>query len=396
MQLMFVTTGLGLGGAEVQLVQLAMRLKRRGWEITLISLAPPQFRWKELDEAGIPVRFLDFHNPLAAPVALFRLAYEVNRLKPQIVHAHMIHANILTRLVRLLTPVPALVCTAHSMYEISTRAKELREVTWRELAYRFTDPLCDLTTQVSRAGLARYVRIKAVPKHKACFVPNGVDTERFSPNPEARARLRDELGLQDFFVWLTVGRLEPPKDHFTLIRAFSYLLSKKGEAKLLIAGQGSLMPELEALAENLGVTSKVLFLGARRDIPELASTADAFVLSSAWEGLPLTLLEAMACELPIIATDSGGPREILQNGRWGILVPPRNPEALAEAMLQVMSLPAEERLQMGKAARRHVENNYSFERIVDRWEEIYRQLLAFQGGKPHRTGLKRVPDIILH
>jgi glycosyltransferase involved in cell wall biosynthesis len=245
----------------------------------------------------------------------------------------------------------------------------------REILYRLTDPLCDLTTQVSRAGLERYVRVGAVPAHKIRLIPNGVDTVRFRPDREARGIMRDALGLQDSFVWLAVGRFERAKDYPNMLRAFAGVVARRPEARLLIAGQGTLQGEAEQLAAKLKIADRVHFLGVRKDIPALMNAADAYVMSSAWEGTPMVLLEAGATGLPIVATAVGGNGEVIVDGQTGFLVPPGDSEALMQAMLRLMDLSPEERVRMGLAGRAHVEANYSLERVVDQWEKLYQELL---------------------
>ncbi|NLG84440.1 MAG: glycosyltransferase [Firmicutes bacterium] len=371
MDLIFLITGLAYGGAETQLVRLATRLKIRGWGIHVISMLPPQAYREELEAIGIPVISLNMRRGVPDPRALWRLVRILRRERPQILHSHMVHANLLARLARPLAQVPVLVCTVHTINEGGR---------WREWAYRLTDPFCDLTTQVSRAGLERYVRIGAVPRHKIRFIPNGVDTTKFRPNPEARGRLRQELKLEDVFIWLAVGRFEEAKDYPNMLQAFAKVLGVREDAVLLIAGQGSLKEKVQSLAEELGIAPKVFFLGVRTDIPDLMNAADAYVMSSAWEGMPMVLLEAGAVGLPVVATDVGGNREVVVDGKSGLLVPPKDSEALARVMLGLMELSPEERRRMGEYGRRHIEENYSLERVVDRWEALYRELMIKKAG----------------
>jgi glycosyltransferase involved in cell wall biosynthesis len=283
----------------------------------------------------------------------------------------MVHANIFTRIVRLLAPVPVLVCTAHNIEEASRQGSGRLG----ELAYRITDFLCDITTQVSRAGVERYVRIGVVPRHKIRYIPNGVDTFRFKPDPDIRAHVRTMLGVKDAFMWLAVGRFQPQKDYPNLLQAFAQLVSQEREALLVIAGDGPLRPLMETLALDLGLKEQVKFLGLRRDVPDLMKAADAYVMSSAWEGMPMVLLEAAATGLPIVATNVGGNSEVVMDGQTGFLVPPKDPRALAEAMLRLMRLPYEIRQKMGQAGRARVEAQYALERVVDQWEALYYELL---------------------
>lgn len=365
-RVLLLITGLGYGGAERQVVSLAVLLKARGWDVDVVTLLRPQAYVPELESVGIQVRHLGMQRGIPNPCGLLRLSRLLRKINPQVVHSHMVHANLLARLTRLLAQVPVLVCTAHNINEGGR---------WREWAYRLTDPFCDLTTQVSRAGLERYVRIGAVPPHKIRFIPNGVDTTKFRPNPEVRGRLRQELKLEDAFVWLAVGRFEEAKDYPNMLQAFAKVLRVHKDAVLLIAGQGSLREKAQSLAEELGIAPKVFFLGVRTDIPDLMNAADAYVMSSAWEGMPMVLLEAGAVGLPVVATDVGGNREVVVDGKSGLLVPSKDPEALARAMVRLMELSPEERRSMGKYGRRHIEENYSLERVVEQWEMLYMELL---------------------
>lgn len=372
-----VTTSLAKAGAEIQVLELARRLNERVWDVQVVSLLPPGPLAELLEESGVGVVSLAMRGARSVPRAWLRLVQFVRRFRPDVVHAHMFHANLLARLARLAAPVPVLICTAHSTYEVSSRTQQPRERTWRDWAYRWTDPLCDVTTQVSEAGRDRYVRARAVPDTRIRVVPNGLDTDRFGPNAQVRRKLRDEMGWQGLFVWISVGRLEAPKDHRTLLKAFAQL-ERRG-ALLVLVGEGTLRGELELSARSLGVVDRVRFLGARDDIPDLLNGADGYVMSSRWEGLPMALLEAQACAVPVVATCVGGVAQIVQHGVTGFLIPPNDPEALAQAMLRVMELPPEERTRLGEAGRRHIVANYTLDRVVGQWEALYRDLLSRKG-----------------
>lgn len=366
-KVMFLITGLAYGGAETQLVNLATKLKCRGWDVRVVSMLPPQAFVEELKNAHIPLATLNMRRGVADPRAVFRLLKILREWEPDILHSHMVHANLLARVVRIFCKIPVLISTAHSIDEGGS---------WREVAYRLTDPLADLTTNVSRTAVERYIRVGAAPKNKIIFMPNGIDTAKFKPNKAAGQRLRNELGVDNYFVWLAVGRFEEAKDYPNMLRAFKMIVSKKSDVVLLLVGQGSLLEEVKKLAGALGMKDNVRFLGVRQDVPDLMNAADAFVLSSRWEGFGLVLVEAMSCQLPVVATDSGGPREILNGGKLGHLVPPGDSEALAAAMMKMMSLPEAERQAMGRAGRAYIEANYSLEHVVDQWEVLYKELLT--------------------
>jgi glycosyltransferase involved in cell wall biosynthesis len=372
-KIVFLSTSLNFGGAETQLTHLASRLKARDWQVSIISITPPLSFVEELQEIGVSVNSLGItrKNPGAIIKGYLKMVRMLRLLRPHILHCHMVHANLLGRTARLSCNAPVLISTVHNIYEGGRI---------REIAYRITDPLTDLTTFVSGAAAERYVGIGAVSKNKPwVVVPNGVDMNEFIPNPEMRASLRRNLGIDDRFVWLAVGRLEEQKNYPNVIRAFAEVIQGYPNAALLIVGDGNLRSELELLTERLGLNNSIHFLGVRRDVPGLMNAADAHVLSSDWEGMPMVLLEASASGLPIIATDVGGNREIVLDGNSGILVAPRDSDALSNAMRRMISLPVIELRRMGEAGRNQVKQQYDIEHVVDVWEGLYTKLLREKG-----------------
>lgn len=368
--IVMVITGLNLGGAETQLVRLCSALRQRHWQIRIVTMIPSGAYQAELDRIGIPVSCLHMRRKVPDPRGIWRLARLLRSYNPDIVHSFMVHANLVARVTRLFAPMPVLISSVRTISEGSRL---------RELLYRVTDPLCDISTHVCRVGVERYVQIKAVPAHKIRYIPNGIDTSVFRPDEEVRRRLRAELGIGEPFVWLAVGRFEPPKDYPTMLAAFSQVVQNNPRRLLLIAGEGPLRGEIESIACSLGLERYVRFLGVRRDVPQLMNAADAYVMSSSREGLPNVLLEAQATGLPAVATDVGGNREIVIDGETGFMVPPRDPNALAEAMQRLMEMDERERLLMGDAGRQHIIGNYSMEHVVQLWENLYRELLNRKG-----------------
>lgn len=349
------------------MLALATQLQARGHETIIISLIPAGPLDAEARKLGISTHSLGMRPGIPDPRAIFRLARELRAWQPDILHSHMVHANLLARLVRPLTQVPVLVCTVHNMDEGGAL---------RMGAYRLTNRLADLTTIISHAAADRFVRIGAIPRDRLRVLPNGVDTARFRPRPELRTALRKELGVGDEFLWLAVGRFEPAKDYPNLLSAFAEVVADRPRTVLALAGRGLLQEAMERKAESLGLKGLVRFLGLRRDVPELMGAADAYVMSSAWEGLPMVLLEAASSGLPIVATDVGGNKEVVVDGETGLLVPPRDPKGLGLAMRRAMEMPRAELQAMGVRGRAHVSEQYSLSRIVDTWETTYRELLS--------------------
>lgn len=248
------------------------------------------------------------------------------------------------------------------------------------LAYRLTDGLSHGTTAVSQAAADRFIRWKAVPKHKCIAVPNAFDLAEYAPKPGRCALVRARVdGMASAatppFVWLAAGRIAPAKDYPNLLHAFALVHASRPDTQLWIAGDGpqELLQSLRALALELELGDSVRWLGLRRDLPELLDAADAFVLSSAWEGMPLAVGEAMCMEKPVVATDVGGVGELL--GDAGVLVPPRAPRALGGAMLALMGGPAEARQKIGRAARQRIKDSFRLEDRIVTWESLYAEAL---------------------
>lgn len=295
----------------------------------------------------------------------FRALLELRTLlidfRPDVVHSHMVHANILARLVRLVTPIPRLICTAHNTDEGGRL---------RMLAYRLTDRLADISTNVSEEAVQAFIKSKAVARGRMQTVHNGIPTAIFRFDAHGRERIRQELGTPpDTQVILAVGRLEEQKDYANLLHAVAQMEREKSGFVLWIAGDGPLRQKLLELADTLGVSHRIRFLGVRLDVPKLMSAADVFVLPSAWEGFGLVVAEAMACERVVVATDCGGVREVV--GDTGYLVPTRNPQALAAALTKAMALPPSEKSRLGRLARQRVETHYSLDQAVEKWASLY-------------------------
>lgn len=362
-----LTTGLAVGGAETQVDLLARIFKRRGWLVEVVSMLAPEAFVDSLAADEIPLRVLGMRRRRADPRALFALRRHLRAFRPHVLHCHMVHANLLGRIAGRLSGVPVVISTAHSLREGPR---------WRDWAYRMTDSLCELTTNVSQAGVRRYVDERISSAGKTIWMPNGLDLRPYQSVRGSRQQVRTRLGWGGEFTWLAVGNLREPKDYPNLLQGFRLVLGSFPATRLAIAGGGPLDKQLKELSAALGIASRVEFLGVRRDIPELLAAADGYVISSAWEGTPMALLEASASALPIVATDAGGNREVVENGASGLVVDCKNAEALAGAMVRVHSMCPEQRSSLGEAARKRVSAIYDSERVADRWENVYRQLLA--------------------
>lgn len=367
MKICYLTTGLGFGGAERELVQLAIGMKKHGHEVVVVSLLPLLGLAEELRAAGIEAESLRMSRGRPSLAALLALRRRFAELRPEVVHSFMWHANLMARLARRRDLVPVLISTAQNTHEGGL---------WRDRLTRWTSRLPELTSQVSRAGYQRYLEQKLALPARLEMIPNSVDVERFAPDEESRQALRAELGVEDRLVFLAVGRMDPQKGYPDLLAAFETVAPRVPRAVLLIAGDGPQRGELEGRVRGKGLEERVSFLGIRPDIARVLNAADVYVLSSLWEGTPLALLEAQATALPALATAADGTAEVVADGETGWLVPVSNPTALAERWLEVAALDDAERRAVGQRARARVAEHYGLPQTLARWRRVYDRLLA--------------------
>ncbi len=363
MRIVYMLISLGIGGAERLTLALAEHMRERGHAVAIFTLRP---RLDEEWPTTLPVFRLDMRkDPLSVLSALICARRYLRDLRPDLIHSHGFHANICARLLGPFVPTAKIVSTIHNVYEGGSL---------RMLAYRLTDPLSRRTIAVSQAAASRFIALHAVPASKCTVMPNAIDLATYAHDPVRRAATRATLAAGADFIWLAAGRLTPAKDYPNLLRAFAKLRALQPHAQLWIAGPGtaSQLAALQSLASELQLDGALQWLGLRRDLPALLDAADAFVLSSAWEGMPLVLAEAMAMERPVVATDVGGVVELIADA--GVLVPAQNAERLADAMRALMLQSIETRSARGHAARLRIEQNFSIGARANDWEALYRDI----------------------
>jgi glycosyltransferase involved in cell wall biosynthesis len=389
-KVLFLSTSMGMGGADQQLLSGARELRARGHDVLIVSLTPLGPMGLEARGLGIRTESLEMARGAPDPRGLLRLVRLVRAWRPDVVHSHMVHANLMARALRLLAPIPVLVSTIHNIYEGGPLLMA---------AYRLSNRLVDHMTIISEAAADRFVRDRIVPRELLRVIPNGVDADEFRKvAADARATVRGTLGVQGEFVWLAVGRFETAKDYPNMLHAFARLHDQHPRTVLLLVGRGSLQGDTETLTRSLGLVDAVRFLGVRRDVSELMSAADGYVMSSAWEGMPMVLLEAAAAGLPIVTTAVGGNREVVADEESGFLVPPRDADALARGMARLTGLSAPELRAMGERGRERVRIRYGLARVADRWEALYGEMLARKGaavrtGAPARSAAAQPDDV---
>lgn len=321
---------------------------------------------KTLAEMGIPAVALPMRriNNLGAAVMLLRLIRE----EPlDLLHVHGHEAGLWGRIVGRLAGVPGVIYTPHTLHSgiLGQRAYTLME--WA-LA-----PLTDAWVAVNNADRLALIERGIAPSHKVSTIYNGID---FSSLPKSNPwAARRSLGLpEDVPVAAQVGRIATQKGPSYFLQAAALALEGNPHIRFLVVGDGPLKGKMERLARRLGIAQSVLFLGWRKDAGEIMASANTVVLSSLWEGLPYVLLEAMALGKPVIATNVGGNSELVEHERTGLLVPPRDPKGLAQAVLAISSDPFTAQ-RMGQAGMQRAREHFSLEQMTKLTQRVYDSLL---------------------
>jgi glycosyltransferase involved in cell wall biosynthesis len=344
------------------------RFDRSRFEVGLVGLKGPEPASRLLADGGIPVRHLG--RGKFDPRIAFDLARLVRRSGTRILHVHGYAAADFGRIAARVSGA-ALVLHEHFA--------DPRMPAYQGLADRVLAPLVDRAIAVSGSTRDFLIRERHVPAEKVALIWNGAPLDEFAPAPAALARrVRGELGIpEDAVVIGTVGRLSEQKAHHVLLDAAARVLPTRPRARVLIAGDGDRMPALRAQAEALGIGPRVVFAGHRADVPAVLGAIDVFCISSSYEGTPLALFEAMASGKAIVSTAVDGCREVLEDGITGLLVPPREPDALAAALARAAD-DAGLRARLSRMAR-DASRRYDIGECVRRMEDLYDDVLR---GRP--------------
>ena len=370
-RVLYVVGNFVAGGAERHLLELWKRIDRRRFEVAIACFRREGAFLAEVESLGWPVRELGVGRRIYDPSGLAgfgRLVRLIRDLRPQVVHGYLFGPNLLAALAGRLTGVPAVVVAKRNVDAFESRRQRL--------AQRFAHRLATHVTAVSEA-VADSVVLLGVPRARITVIPNGVDATRFAV-PASVEEARRALGADASPLVGSVGCLAARKDYGSLLEALAALAGRGLAFRAALVGDGPERDALEARAEALGLSTRVRFLGERSDIERLLPGLDVFVLSSREEGIPNALLEAMAAARPCVATAVGGTPEVLRDGETGWLVPPGSPGALADALEDALSRPAEAR-RRGMAARRAVLEEWSIEAMVRRHEEFYERVAGARG-----------------
>jgi sugar transferase (PEP-CTERM/EpsH1 system associated) len=364
-------TELSTGGAQTALCRLLTGLDRNRFSPTVACLYNgDKIVAQQIRAQGIPVTDLGMTAKWRVD-AFWRLYRLLRHECPTILHSWMFHANLPGRVLGRLAGVPIIVT--------SRRNVNIGGVL-REYLNRWTARLDDRVIAVCE--LARQAEIKRarVPPDKVVTIYNGVDAEQFSAtNPQVVAQVRQAFGIPvDVPLVGAVGRLHRQKGFADLLTAIAQVQEHIPTVRLLLVGDGELRDDLEIQAQLSGLSNVVTFTGTRSDVPEILAGLDMFVLPSLWEGMPNVILEAMSASLPVVATAVGGTPEVVVDGVTGLLVPPRDPDTLAQAITCLLRDP-DLRRKMGRAGRERGEQHFSIKKTVQETEILYETLMREKG-----------------
>jgi glycosyltransferase involved in cell wall biosynthesis len=364
-RILLLIKGLGRGGAEQLLVSEARHLDRLKFDYELAYLLPQKDALvSELTAAGLPVHCLGMSRGW-----LSQLRTLVRDRRIDLIHVHLPYSAMGARLAFPRRIGPRIVYTEHGPWEYYRRSTYVGNM----LTFFRNDHVFAVSEDVSRSiryptGLS-FLRMPPVET-----LHHGVDFQHLDSD-ESQPDVRSELGLSaDALVVGIVANFRRQKRHDLLLHAVERVSRLRPGARFVLVGQGPLEDDARRLVKKLGIAEVVLFTGLRHDVPRLMRAFDIFALSSEWEGLPIALLEAMYCGTPAVVTDVGGIREAIENGKEGIVVPPNNPELLAQGLLTLID-DEELRNRMGERARARA-GEFDIRKAVLQMEAVYEELLT--------------------
>lgn len=374
MKVLHIITGLHRGGAEAVLYRLIESSRGSDTRHVVVSLMPGGIYEERLRDMGIPVQSLGMRSGRPSLSAFLKLRAIVRRENPDVIHSWMYHAAIAS--VFSAQGRPLIAAIHHSLDNF-----EGEKFMTRQIIY-LTGRLSSRVTRMlycSQMGQYQH-EVIGYDAAKSVMIPNGFDCDLFHPDDEMGRRLRQNLGIpRDAFVFGHVGRFHPVKDHANVLSAFALVATENENARLVMAGGGVTMdnPAIAQMVQENDLAGRVHLLGERDDIPAIMTMFDVLVNGSRGEAFPNVLGEAMATGVPCIATNVGDSAYIL--GETGRIVPPANPEALAEAMLEFATLQKPALQALGQQARQVIQEKFSLHMVSEAYDDLYRSVCRQKG-----------------
>lgn len=379
-RILFLIRSLGRGGAERQLVALAVAMRRSGRDVAVACFYSGGAFQRDLVDAGVPVIDLRKHGRWDVAGFLWRLWRALRKNNPDIVHGYLTVGNLLSLLAKLAQPRVRVLWGVRSSYIDRDRYDWMSRLT-----FRFSRTLSGLADRIivnSWAGAAHHASL-GYPQARITVVPNGIDTRRFHFDSDGRARRRNEWDVPEDVVLVgLIGRLDPMKDHATFLKAAAILAANDPCWRFVCVGAGGESGHgraLALLADELGLRDRVIWAGPQDDMPAVYSALDIAASTSYGEGFPNTVAEAMACGRPCVVTDVGDSARIV--GACGAVVAARDPAAFAAGLEKTRTLLAhcEEGSRLRVMARERIEETFALEVLLRNSEAAFNAVCSAQG-----------------
>lgn len=357
-----ITHDLDLGGLQRVIINICRKIDRSQFDVSILCLRKLGCYLPEVNKLGIPVTLLPQKEDGTDYFSFLKVAEFLRKEKPDVIHTHNTQPFIDGTLGAILSGVKKIIHTDHARSFPDKKRYMFAEWFVSHFAYKVIG--------VSEHTSENLIKYEHINKSKVMTIPNGIDPQPYQVKVDKEAKRR-ELGIPQSNIVLGVAvRLSEQKGLSYLLKAMPDILNVRSDVSLVIAGDGPLRDELRILAENLGISKNVYFLGLRTDTAELLKIFDIYVMSSLWEGLPMILLEAMAAECPIISTDVGGITTAIENNINGLLVKPASQEELKNAIVYLIENP-EIRNTFANNALQRFNNEFTASCMTEQYENLY-------------------------
>ena len=376
-RILHLIESLVVGGAERVLVDIVTNIDKSKFKSIVCVYRDENPLRDELEEAGYPVIYLrknlltplfpKFLKPffllIDSIIFVIRLAKLMRDKNIQILHAHLFSAGLWGRLAALLGGRPKIITTEHTTTDWEKSLK-------KTVSNRLLNPITDRIVAVADTVGKTVIDVQKVVPGQVIIIPNGIKLDSFSANKTAKHKTILPGSKPRIAI---VSSLTPVKRHDLLFKALKVCVKRVPTISCCVIGDGPERAGLEQLARNLGIENFVFFLGNRNDVNELLRDVDIVVSTSDYEGLPMNLLEAMAAGVPVVATDAGGSKDLVDSGKTGILVERGNVDAIANGICKIIeNQDLSEQLKLN--GYKIVEEHYSLDKIIKRWEKLYTSL----------------------
>ncbi len=363
MKLVYIINGLNIGGAEKKVCSLADKMVYDyELDISIVSLTN-KIQIKPINKK-INIYSLNINkNPINIIYGFYKLIKLIKKINPVIIHSHLYYANILSRLVKYKFPNIKIISTVHN---------SINKINFITYLIKYTDIFSDLNTTVSKSALENYLKLGIFKKRKSTYIYNGIDIVNFQFSKKIRKMIRDKEHIdENEFVFITIARLIKSKGIIDIIKAFK-ILNKEIKSKLILIGDGPLKYEIKSYISNNDLNKFIIIKSENTIIKDYLSASDTLLNSSYSEGFSLVSVEALANQIPIIASDIETHREIL--GNYALFYPVGNYRILAELMHQKIITKKERLIDSSSEEIKKVEKAFSLDNSVRNWFRTYKNL----------------------